>query len=347
MDKFCYDHIGFKRIIKETFMEGSFSDIVCMYHPTRIFLVDDNRNFLETIELILSNLYSVKTCTNPERALSLLESCHDDINNDLFTLVDGEESDSAINHRFDIELGNLYRLVYEPARFDSMSVVIVDYAMPEMSGLEFCRKIKEQKIRKIMLTAEDDKAMAIQAFNDGIIDKFILKDDPQLQVKLIKAIDELQKNYFEQLSKPIKASFSNQLHPLFSDKDYKKLFNDVYHKAGAVEFYLVDSQGSFLFLDDHAKPTWLILRDKKTLQDQLQLLGDYDVPGDVLRSLENQQSMLCLVGEADYKKPLEYWIKSIYPMNKLNENYFYSVIEDKLTCSIEWDNVVVNEKAVS
>lgn len=328
-------------------MKSNFSNMVCLYHPTSVFLVDDNRNFLETIELILSSHYNVQTCTNPERALTLFKTYHDDINKNVFTLISDDDSDTAANHRFDLELGNLFHLVYEKKRFDSMSVVVVDYAMPEMHGIEFCRRIKDRKIHKIMLTAEDDKSMAIQAFNDGLIDRFILKDDPQLQVKLVEAIDELQKQYFECLSKPIMGSIAGQLHSLFSDIDYKKLFNRVYHEKNAVEYYMVDAYGSFLFLDSGANPTWLIMRDKKALDEQLLLLNDYDVPAEIMESLKKQESMLCLVSEVDYKQSLDYWIQHVYPVQKLNGNYYYALVDDKLTCSIAWDKVIVNETVFS
>ena len=52
--------------------------------------------------------------------------------------------------------------------------------MPDINGIEFCQNLKDKKVFKIMLTAEADSNIAIKAFNDGLINKFILKTTEHL-----------------------------------------------------------------------------------------------------------------------------------------------------------------------
>ena len=50
-----------------------------------------------------------------------------------------------------------------------------------------------------MLTGNKDHSMAVQAFNEGIIDHFLVKDSPNLIDQLVHSIDKMQKSYFSSL----------------------------------------------------------------------------------------------------------------------------------------------------
>ena len=51
----------------------------------------------------------------------------------------------------DVNVYDLMKEVYNPRRFDQVSTVIVDFAMPGINGLEFCEKITDPSIQKILL----------------------------------------------------------------------------------------------------------------------------------------------------------------------------------------------------
>ena len=72
--------------------------------------------------------------------------------------------------------------------------------MPSLNGVEFCSQLKQKSFKKIMLTGKAGESVAVQAFNEGIIDKFIRKDSPNFEKTLTVAIEELQHEYFRNLS---------------------------------------------------------------------------------------------------------------------------------------------------
>ena len=75
-----------------------------------------------------------------------------------------------------------------------------------MNGLEFCRNIQNLPIRKIMLTGRADTKLAVEAFNQKIIDKFLLKDvAEEIENTIYDALIEEQKVYFEKLSSSLPA----------------------------------------------------------------------------------------------------------------------------------------------
>ena len=57
----------------------------------------------------------------------------------------------------------------------TISAVLVDNEMPGMSGLEFCDRIRDRKIRRGLLTAMADDKKAVAAFNKGQIHRYIAK----------------------------------------------------------------------------------------------------------------------------------------------------------------------------
>lgn len=76
---------------------------------------------------------------------------------------------------------------------DDISVVVSDYRMPEMNGVEFLRKVHERwpKTIRIVLSGYADTASVVEAINIGHIYKFIPKpwDDDELRVNIAKAVE--------------------------------------------------------------------------------------------------------------------------------------------------------------
>ena len=238
------------------------------------------------------------------------------------------------------EMHNTLNLIYDKTRFNTVAILVVDYEMPDINGIEFCKKLKERKVSKIMLTAEADKDTAIKAFNNGLIDKFILKTNENLYQEITLAVHELTQRYFRELSRNIINGYSSPIDTLFGNKLYQKLFADVVIQAQAVEYYLVDNSGSILFLDKNANPTWLIVRHTKELTDQLDLLEGYELPDHIINSVAKKEKILFLLSEKEYKKPIGEWVDYLFDSRKLDDSYYYSIIQAPLTDSIEWDRVV-------
>jgi two-component system, NtrC family, sensor kinase len=74
-----------------------------------------------------------------------------------------------------------------------VQVVISDYRMPEMDGVEFLRKVRNQwpDTVRIVLSGYADTASIVSAINEGQIYKFIPKpwNDDELKVAIVNAIE--------------------------------------------------------------------------------------------------------------------------------------------------------------
>jgi signal transduction histidine kinase len=74
----------------------------------------------------------------------------------------------------------------QPNIFD---IIITDYSMPEMNGLEFCKKLISKKlpIPKVLLTGAGSEHLAVEALKVGV-DDYLIKDINSVYLKLLPAV---------------------------------------------------------------------------------------------------------------------------------------------------------------
>lgn len=312
----------------------------CFHHPVKVLFLDDNQAFLNVLSMEFGQKENFIMLTDPDEAMHLINQSREGaVESNLLKNKNNTDDAPCVNNN------SLLDLIYEQSRFDNVAVLVVDYEMPAINGVEFCEKLKGKTIFKILLTAEADKDIAISAFNNGTIDKFILKTNDNLYAELLNSIDELTNRYFNEQSQiPLKIS-DDSLKSLFNDEQYKKVFHEIKRNGRAVEYYLVDGVGSFLFLSKNAEPTWLIVSDKRKAHEQAELLMGYGFTPDAIQKIKSQDSILFLLSDSEYKEPASQWGKYMFEAKRLDENYSYSVVHGALVDSIRWEDVTPYEDA--
>ncbi|MBA2653010.1 MAG: response regulator [Tatlockia sp.] len=309
----------------------------CFYHPIKVVFLDDNRAFLDALDLEYSARINMLTLTDPETTMQEINSHSNNNSQSIFKLMNDINLDTINNSVINFDVSNLLNLIYDKTRFDKVAGLVVDYEMPAINGIEFCQKLKKRKIFKIMLTAKVDKDTAIKALNHGFIDWFLLKTSEDLYLEISLAVQELTHRHFRELAPN---GYCHSINALFENELYQQLFSRVASQAQAVEYYMVDKSGSILFLDKDANPTWLIIRHIEELTEQMDLLQGYDLPKQLMCSVYKKEKILFLLSESDYKKSVSQWINYLFDSKKLDDNYFYSIIQDHLTDSIDWGRVI-------
>lgn len=76
-----------------------------------------------------------------------------------------------------------------------VSLVISDFNMPRMNGLDFLKSVKAQypHILAIMLTGQAEIQIAVQAINEAGVYKFVQKpwDDADLKITILRALESI------------------------------------------------------------------------------------------------------------------------------------------------------------
>lgn len=227
------------------------SCVPLLYHPTTILLVDDSVEFLETLKIFLSDSFGhVLERECPFKALEILNKTpfkkrfYEDC-------LYYPEEEKYEHHSLSVNFLNIHKEAYNPDRFKEISTVVVDYSMPAMSGIEFCQQINNPYIKKILLTGDADEKTAVDAFNQGLIDAYIKKQQIDFPEILEKLLGKFQKTYFSHHSKQIEAVFSpeDQENTPFFNPEFKDYFQKVCEGQKITEYYVLEKMGSFLCLD--------------------------------------------------------------------------------------------------
>lgn len=161
--------------------------IPLLYFLPTVIMIDDNKSFLENFGMELNYDGLLKTYTDPLEAAERLITCDNMFKNweEYICVIDNNETDSDLEMRA-VNYDTILKTASDPNRFHEPAIVIVDYSMPEINGIDFCKKIAKYPCKKIMLTGEADYEIAVNAFNEGLIDKFILKDVDTKKLLLIR-----------------------------------------------------------------------------------------------------------------------------------------------------------------
>ncbi len=313
------------------------------YHPTTTVLVDDNQDFLEAISIELEPAVCCQTYTDPGKALHFFQ--HDYKLEPFTQRCFINSSEERLDHLFvDIDLRQIHKEKDDPGRFAEVAVVIVDYTMPRMNGLSLASEIKAllPNIKLILLTGDADHDIAVQAFNDGLIDKFIKKSTPDLSLVLVEAIKTLEHKYFLGLSQSILNKLRGNSEKLarLHEPEVVEFFAELCQQRNTVEYYLVDSSGSFLLINKQGEPTWLVLLTTEELEELYQFAHIEKAPAAVLHALQQKTKLPFFYTEQDLTTPPLMWEKYLHTAQRLkNSNYYYAVTCDtqlyhwpKFTC---------------
>ena len=316
------------------------------YFPSTTLFVDDSKDFLVNFSLQLPENLAYQIYDSPYTALKALrvggnaEQIHQRCVSEKFD-ADG----NPLTHQgYDIDLSAIHFEVYNPQRFAEVSVVVVDYAMPGLNGIEFCRHLSASPVRKILLTGRADEKMAIAAFNDGLIDGFVQKNDPDV-IPLINAnIKRLQQAYFRSMSDLIVRMLSmSGLHCL-QDKGFAEFFDKLCAKHQIVEYYLTENTGSFLLLDADGQISCLVVKNQADLQHYSELAMDNNADDHMVEQLKTGAMIpyFWQSGHNRFESQWSDWSSYLYPASQItcDETYYYALIKNTDAFNIQDSQIV-------
>lgn len=268
-------------------MDTSFPICHLFYYPTQVILVDDDPDFLDAVSLLLRRNLSYRLFQSASQALDHVNNSNQHIEmirRCYSSYKTGPFDSDTLSH---IDINEIYKEVYNPARFSTPTVVVVDYSMPEMNGLEYCMSLTNPYVKKILLTGQADTDLAVQAFNDGLIDQYISKKDQNLEIKLNRSIANLQQHYFSRAFKLITDPvIANNQSRFVTNPEFVSYFREVLEGHQIVEYYLLDEPYSgFFLLDGKGNMSVMLVLPEARLQNHLEQCRALLAPQDLVDAL--------------------------------------------------------------
>lgn len=299
---------------------------LCLYHPTTVVIVDDNKAFLESFPDNLPHATHYQLFHSPKAALEFLNQ----LKTAAPTATDflGSTVDPSTGETLNIDLAKIQNWHKNSNRHLIPSVLIIDHDMPEMSGFEFCQQLGDYPIKKIMLTGAADHKLAVDAFNDGIINKFVSKDNPDVFTIIDQAIHTLQQEYFAKLSKLVIKNITSHTLSFLENPAFQQFFSDLMKAHHIVEFYLIDSVGSFLLMNQQGQQSYFIVQSAKEIAYYQEIAKDQDADFTIIDAIASKQQLLCLIHEEDFNQPVSQWHNYLYPAQKIPAvDGYYALVE--------------------
>lgn len=306
--------------------------IPCAYYPTTTVFVDDDKDFLSHLAYTIGRDFFLRLYNSPEDALKFLKK---EYFLSPFTdhCVVQPEDQSSDQRNIKIDIRSIYWEIFNSKRHNEVATIILDYAMPGLTGAEIAKQLQGTPFKIILLTGEADVQTAIQLFNQGIIHSYIRKDEVDFETKLEETIRNLQYQYFLDLSKIIINSilqYKDFPHKWAKDLAYIDLYYQIRQKYCLLESYLLDEYGSHLFLDEKGKPSILAVTNEEMMETYRDFAENDQAPASVVDGIKSRKRMPFFFSDKDFNvRPAE-WEKYMHPANKLQglETYYYSYIID-------------------
>ncbi|PKV45519.1 response regulator receiver domain-containing protein [Janthinobacterium sp. 61] len=253
-------------------------------HPTLTVLIDDSDSFLKSLAFQLDPGLARKTFRDTSSALHWLRHSTQPGETPLHVNFDTQNlPPDQCNVALDLE--RIWRISGQAQRFAVPSVLVVDYSMPQMNGLEFCQAVRDLPCKKILFTGAADEKVAVTAFNRGLIDRYIKKSDDDALDILEQEIHALQREFFLQQSDTVRDLLLLHDYSFLQDEALAAVVYELCQRQGYVEFYIFPNPSGILFFtrDGHAK--LMIIETERSLHTQYEMARDSDAPASLLLAL--------------------------------------------------------------
>lgn len=233
-------------------------DRLLMYcHPTQVVIVDDHEMFLEGIGDLAPPQSLIKLFADPILALEYINDEANSNSVDFSTELVAEEEIA----RASIDLTTIGGLIADVERFSQVSVVICDYAMLGVNGLEVLASINSPLIKRVLLTGVADEKLAVQAFNSKSIDRFVMKGTTDLVENLFAFAEELQLEFLRDGQRSMLHILSEHI-PEVLHPSCIRCVHSIFSEYSVCEYYFCSDPMGFLALQVNGRPMFIHITNR-------------------------------------------------------------------------------------
>jgi hypothetical protein len=184
-------------------------------------------------------------------------------------------------------------------------------------------------VKKLMLTGKADEKLATAAFNEGLIDRFMIKQEDGLTDGIVPAVAQLQTVYFKRATLALEGVLALQDSAFILDPAVGRFLGEALRREQVVEYYLSAKPPGVLMLRADGTPRLMLVQDETTLAGYDEILAADPRFPDALRgglTRRDEQIWLPLDFEPAGPGP-ESWRPYIHPAVRIGR-WHCSIIED-------------------
>lgn len=299
------------------------------YHPTTTLLIEDDQAFLESWSFRFEHSFICETSARPEQAIEQVRErsrpllkTHDLVHTNI-VIPDSAPGEVALQ----ICAANIASIPLIAHRFAMVSVLIVDYAMPGMNGIDVCKALNDVPVRKILLTGKATQDIAVTAFNDRLIDRFLVKQDPDLSRRLKAEVSALQRDYFWELAGPVGALLHSDDTAFLRDRGFAAWFDQFCSSKGVVEHYVTVNPTGVIVVDQAGSRTVVHVHSVERQRSQMESAHDDEAPAALLERLAAAEAISWFPTPYGYYEPrfAKNWENFVFPATAVSPNFVVAV----------------------
>lgn len=263
--------------------------------PTSVVLLDDDVRFLDLVGVVLPPHWAIKLFSEPQTLLNYLENdtkIHEEEN-----WVHREIVGAAREGQSAMQAILQYWKDKGISRYSLSSVCVLDYSMPQMTGVEVLEKIQHWNGFRILLTGQADEMLAIRTFNQGLIQQFIPKQSRDMAKRLIEAINKLMNETAGQLDKIWLGSLTKDQHNLLQKPHITEKLLELIQQYQWTEYVVIGAPFGILGLNRDGQASWLQIESQQGLRswdDLLEVAQSEGLPEPQLQALATGECMIDL-----------------------------------------------------
>lgn len=293
-------------------------DLMCsipsVFYPTTVFLVDDDKSFLQMLSLQLRDKYSIRCFSDANLAIETIKAEKENFNNGDY-----------LKERFNGNALVPRKEVLNPDRFKRHMITVLDQDMPNMTGAEGIKNAGRKGCETnrmqfyILFTATQASDLKEMKEKSEILSHYeISKFDKDCVEKLKKQIDFFHEDAFQFLGYNMGATLTRAPGntSFFFVWEFLPIWNAYIKEHDICEGYLFDSQGSMMFLDRKANLSWFIVRNEYGITHGIEKALEYGAPEKIVNALTSKEYILSLYEDEDFnnKQHLQ-WDKYLLKAN--------------------------------
>ena len=300
--------------------ESKMYTVEALFFPTRIILIDDDQDFLISVSRHLKKFFQVDTFSDPRQALTYILENQKKI--DLFNEESFISRENQDVEEFKLDLMKINVFVKNKEKYNFPTIIISDYEMNDMTGLQLFEKLDKTSMMRFFLTGKADLKLAVEAFNRGLVDKFLIKDTEKIHDEIIMNIRACQHNFFSKISYPILSHLNIPIDSLLNKIDFSYHFMKIVQENEVLEYYLIDNIGSFLLITKNEKRLYFIVMLDRQFDEYLNVAVTSRAPNEIIDGLKNRTDAPTFISEADYNLSAREWRHITQTFEKKGEYYF-------------------------
>jgi len=301
--------------------------IPLFYFPTTVVCIDDDESLLKSLQLTIGSPFKIKCFEKPKEALNYLNNYQSPLSKLSFLrgFSEHEYSDTDKNVPVNMNLENIINLQNQ-SRFSELSLLVVDYDMPDMNGSEVLEELEDLPVKKILFTGNAGYDVATTSFNKSHIDRYITKGTDEILCELRTHINQLTKEFFvEKTSHLLKYIEADNKLPV-TDKAFIRFFDEFIRENDIQEYYLIDKNGSFLLINEDGEQSYLLIHTEDSLNKFTELYEDDELLKEYTKQISHRNkipSFTCADLNPNSVSPSEWSKYLVEPKTIIGEQKYY------------------------